>query len=119
MWKLDDEITCKTCGKREKLSWNDETLEEMEKHQMCFKCNFWNHYAELKDDPSMVRIEGSHYVARQGIVAASRWNGFGGAKFKIKFHDGREVETNNLWHQGKIPEHFLTKLPDNAKFIRG
>ena len=35
----------------------------------------------------------------------------------IRFTDGREVITHNLWHQGTIPKHFRARLPDNAVFV--
>lgn len=28
----------------------------------------------------------------------------------------KKGETTNLWHQGKIPEHYRGRLPDNAKW---
>jgi hypothetical protein len=43
--------------------------------------------------------------------------GYGGAKHVIRFHDGREVTTRNLWHCGTVPPVFRDRLPDNASFV--
>jgi hypothetical protein len=43
--------------------------------------------------------------------------GYGGAKWRVQFLDGREVETSNLWHQGTVPEQYRRYLPDNAVLI--
>jgi hypothetical protein len=51
--------------------------------------------------------------------------GHGGRVFTIKFFgrgtavDGRDrvVTTNNLWHQGTIPEAFYDLFPVNAEFV--
>lgn len=40
--------------------------------------------------------------------------GFCGTKFCIKFFDGTVIYTNNLWHNGTIPDNFREKLPDDA-----
>lgn len=40
--------------------------------------------------------------------------GFCGTKFCIKFFDGAVVYTNNLWHNGTIPDNFKKSLPDDA-----
>jgi hypothetical protein len=42
------------------------------------------------------------------------YRGFAGRRFVIRFHDGRIVETTNLWSNGIIPEHFRDRLLDNA-----
>ena len=40
--------------------------------------------------------------------------GFCGTKFCIKFFDGTVVYTDNLWHNGTIPDNFKKILPDDA-----
>lgn len=45
------------------------------------------------------------------------WLGFDGQRFYIRFFDGREITTNNLWHNGIIPQEYREQLPDNAEFI--
>ena len=43
--------------------------------------------------------------------------GFGGHEFYIRKFDGTLIKSNNVWHQGKIPEHFRKDLPDTADFL--
>ena len=94
--------------------------EEMTRRCLCFSCNFWTGHIqrdhnEYKD--IFVIANGEHYT----IVKSSNtcFKGFGGAKFTIRFHDGRVVKTDNLWCQGDIPERFRDELPDNAVLIDG
>lgn len=56
--------------------------------------------------------KGCHYWIGDENVECCR--GFGGDKFVIRFKDGKEVTTTNLWYQGAIPKHFQKILPDNA-----
>lgn len=108
---------CKECGKREDRDWMDDVAKRLEEMQLCFKCCFWAAKVKIRDKPNVVRIEGYHYqIGNEGSDLAFR--GFGGRKFVVLFDDGRRVETTNLWHQGKIPEYFKERLPDNAKFGR-
>lgn len=44
--------------------------------------------------------------------------GFGGREFLIKYYDGREVTTTNLWHVGNLPEELFETLPDTAVFLK-
>lgn len=104
-------MKCVTCGKEiEKSSYSNKVLCSSK----CFHIDFWNDLIPKKEDPKSVRIDGEHYWLGNNT---DRWRGFGGREFKIKFHDGRIVETTNLWHNGTIPESFRDKLPDNAEFI--
>lgn len=108
--------TCRICGKREEDNYfgNRRMVDE----KLCFACNFWDGYVHVKDNPNHAVIEGCHYVVCDSDSSNPRWNGFGGQVFKIKWSDGREKETNNLWAQGSIPEYFQRELVDNAQFVR-
>jgi hypothetical protein len=77
---------------------------------------FWQDWIAKKDELHVVRISHEHYVNRGH--APSRYNGFGGSRFRIRFHDGRRVETHDLWHQGTIPPALREELPDNAEFAK-
>ncbi len=63
-------------------------------------------------------IDGTHYVIGDEDSKETYFRGFGGAKFHIKFNDGTEITTTNLWYQGVPSEHFKDKFPNNAEFIR-
>lgn len=109
------EKPCIRCGSL--FSTNYVIKKELVNRNMCFTCYFWEKYVGIKDSEKVVRVNGSHYVITHDDPKAY-FKGFGGAEFKIKFHDGREVVTHNLWSQGEIPEHFRNYLPDNAVFIQ-
>ncbi len=80
--------------------------------------DFWKSKVEIKDNPNVARINGVHYfIGDENEKGTNSFRGFDGKKFKIKFNDGREVETTNLWYNGKIPKEYEKDLPDNAIFI--
>lgn len=47
----------------------------------------------------------------------SSFIGCGGREMKAITEDGREIFSNNWWHQGDIPERFL-KLIDKSHFAK-
>lgn len=78
-----------------------------------FGRQFWNEKIAIKDDPRVARVSGTHYQI--GDENAKGMRGFGGARAIIRFHDGRVVESSNLWTQGQIPLAYRDQLPDNAE----
>jgi len=106
-------MECSICGKEiEKSKFYNAVLCSDE----CFKKNFWNEKVDYMDDERVVRIDGYHYfIEPENDTGAFR--GYGGSFFKIKFFDGRIIETTNLWSQGKIPQEYRGILYDNAEFI--
>lgn len=104
---------CKTCGE-------PVTHQHMPEKALdtCFTCWFWEEKLSIADNPNTVRVKGVHYFIHPD-TEDGRFSGFGGSRFIIKFNDGREVTTRNLWCQGGIPKRFRTLLPDNATFIEG
>lgn len=82
---------------------------------ICYNCDFWMIHFQDRDSALVGRISGEHY--RIGEPNATM-KGMSGNRITIKFNDGRIVETDNLWHQGTIPEHLKLVLPDNATFAR-
>lgn len=105
-------MNCIICGKKiEKSSYTNAVLCSSK----CFHKNFWNEYVEIKDDPKIVRVDGKqYYIGRENQTL----RGFGGNKFHIKFYDGREIISDNLWYNGEVPEDYKELLPDNAVFIK-
>lgn len=107
--------TCKDCGVD--LS-TDKCSYACHSDGLCFSCYFWREKVELAvtHPDRVVRVDGVHYFI--GDENASKtFRGFAGHRFKIKFNDGREVTTTNLWCQGDIPENFQDRLPNNAQFL--
>lgn len=105
------------CGRWESLRrWRTGTIAH---HGKCFYCNFWETRIREADERTVV-IDGHRYeVDLKNPMSPPRpFLGFAGRVFTIRFHDGREVTTNNLWTQGEIPERFRERIPDNAEFVR-
>lgn len=111
-------ITCKICGNIEERQFVEEVQTIMEKEHLCYECNFWREQLQIdKQYPSdFVIVNGVHYrIGPENDTGYFR--GFSGHKFIIKFNDGREKVTTNLWCQGQIPDgYWRERMPDNAKF---
>lgn len=88
----------------------------------CFNWECWNQIAERDrgvDAARAVVVNGTHYyLGDENERGPSRFRGFGGNRFVIRFLDGRTVTSTNLWHQGEVPQEFAEQLPDNAEFVR-
>lgn len=70
----------------------------------------------------VIRVDGVHYVA--GHLGRSPGSGdhkgFGGRVLRWRWLDepeGTVHETDSLWYQGRIPEEWRDRLPDNAVFL--
>ena len=98
---------CIICGKTiERQIYNKPICSEE-----CFVVDFWN---EVLDDDAII-VDGACYHDGGRKDSNTTWLGFGGREWKIQMNDGRIIETNNLWHNGKVP--LERKVKDNAKFI--
>lgn len=110
-------VICQYCGYPERPDSSMEGLAFIE-HQCCFHCWFWLHHTGLKDGPTKrsIIVNGTHYVdAGNKPKEKSTFLGFGGSKFYYrKIGESEYVETNNMWHQGKIPKRF--NIPDTHEF---
>jgi hypothetical protein len=112
------QFSCGHTGSDAYMGGPGSTKERMDQKDICFDCAFWDQYVDRKDEPNIVRVNHVHYVIGDEN-ASGAFRGFGGAKWIIKFKDGREVTTTNLWFQGKVPEEFWNRLPDNADSLEG
>lgn len=114
---------CKECEGVVSLSYGPcREKELMEEHRVCFHCAFWlNVIPSYKRNKRRVVINGnSYYVEPYAERATYKFLGHGGRFCKIKRFDSDEVmTTNNLWHQGSVPQHFRDRLKDNAEFLIG
>ena len=110
-------MKCIICGNEEHPE-HYSNQDEMETHKMCFHCNFWREMLE-KDSKrapyTWCMIDGTHYVIEPDDPG-NYFQGFGGAEFHIKFNDGHEVITHNLWCQGEPEGSWKEKFPNNANF---
>lgn len=91
---------------------------EMIEHKVCFTCWFWLHHIGLKNGPTprSIIVKGTHYVdAGNKPREKSQFLGYGGSKWQYRrIGESEYVETNNMWHQGKIPKRF--DIPDTHEF---
>ena len=106
-------MKCPTCGKEIGTSVSDER--SLIEHGECFSCSIWRERLPLVGRPDIAIIDGTFYTIGDENDP-SPFRGFGGDKFVIKFKDGREVTTTNLWCGGNIDEHWKSQFPDNASF---
>lgn len=80
-----------------------------------FTKKYWEDLIE-RDIPNRLVINGVHYV--HNGMSKSKYRGMGGSEYTIKLNGGAIVKTNDLWHQGDIPQEFRDELPDNAEFVK-
>jgi hypothetical protein len=107
---------CRICGDPFPATFFEETKNRMLAKNICFTCDFWTEIQSAGPKEDIVIVDGNHYTICPDN-GAGHWSGFGGREFKIRFNDGRERTTRNLWHQGDIPPQFLQALPNNAQFV--
>jgi len=111
-------LICKECGAEICFDYiSKATINRMKKWRVCHRCEYWLEWVEKRRHPRVARINHTHYLVRDEFDTG-KFRGFGGRKFVIEWDDGRRMSTTNLWHQGRIPEFFWDRLPDNAKFIK-
>jgi hypothetical protein len=81
---------------------------------------FWNGWVNAAKDGRtkggiIIRCDGVHYVANLGTHYRGGGLGFGGRLFRFRMiADGRLIESNNVWYQGRIPSEYHDLLSDNA-----
>lgn len=105
-------MTCLICSK---------PVEPHYKHprpDTCFNCNFWLDVIE-KVEYSAVIDGHAIYFGNLTEKSPNHCRGCGGTRFVVKFHDGRIVETVDLWHRGAVPDRWRGQLPDDAVFLGG
>lgn len=117
--------------------------ESLRERGECHNCNHWLRLLRMYPYPKRIAAEphrreygrpvhdtsrafvvgGRHYMVdmAQPIKNGGRSQpglGFGGATMRIRFDDGTEVTSNDVWYQGTVPDRFRLLMPDNATFIR-
>lgn len=109
--------TCRECGDVLRIDYEEGTKREIIDKQVCIGCLVWLEIVAARNNPTHVVVDGDRYhIADE--KAGKHFRGFGGSRFYIRFHDGREVVTTNLWSSGTVPPFFRDRLPDNAVFVK-
>jgi len=128
---------CKVCDTGFKPG-GDADRERLVQVGICKPCDFNMRLFNMRNDKETARINGQHYrVACQletTITATDSLDdmvekmrkqnpgrqglGMGGEINIIRFADGRTIMTNDLWHQGAVPETMAHLMPDNAEFVK-
>jgi len=120
-------VKCKYCGKEQRACFSQPIRDEMVEGEMCFTCHHWLGWVRDREKNCKFIIitstieNGNEHRCQHFICAEdekSIWRGYNGQRFFIKFNDGRNITTTNLWHQGTIPEHFYHLFEPNAIFVR-
>lgn len=114
------QIHCAICGKEDNHeNYCIDSITDIMRHKrVCFECAFWIWQNQMdKEGRDFAIIKNRHYVLKPHTENI-HFAGMCGGKYRIRFHDGREVICDNLWHQGEIPERFRDIMPDNAEFIQ-
>jgi hypothetical protein len=104
-------LVCRECARTvDAAQWVN--AKHLLRARLCNDCLKWVELLKIANDPNTVRAGGVHYVVHPGEPEAFR--GEEPRHYRIRFHDGRELLTANLWCQGVIPARFRSRLPDNA-----
>lgn len=83
----------------------------------CFHIHFWDTLA------ARISVDTQHHfvIVNYNVYEIGDDNddprGFSGKHWVIQFNDGTIIETNSLWHRGKLPTKLQNNFQDNAKFI--
>ena len=110
-------MKCKVCGKEENISmFYPDTQKKLRQNGLCFSCQVWQERLPLVNNPEVAIIDGTFYTIGPEDDTPKQLRGFGGDKFVIRFKDGREITTTNLWCGGDIPSVWQDKFPNNADF---
>ena len=118
-WGIPEE-PCRECKRIFVTDWIEPIKTILRQKNICISCYNWLDNIERDKRVMFAVIDGHHYVV-EPEHASFRMRGHSGRHFTVRFtagkNKGRTVETTNLWHQGKIPPHFLSRLPNNAEFV--
>lgn len=104
-------VCCRECGTTVNAAeWVN--VGELERERLCNDCLKWMKLTRFADRPEVVRVGGVHYIVHPDD--AENWRGSDAREYHVRFLDGRELQTTNLWSQGVIPARWRERLPDNA-----
>lgn len=117
-------VTCSECGEDDEVSCFQAKTRQLVARSLCFNCDYWHGIiASVRADdgkrslPRVAVVGGRFYVVKPMSTARADLRGFGGMHKRIRWHDGLEAESNDLWNGSDIPERFRDRLADTAEFL--
>lgn len=112
---------CKECFGVIYIDYVGNVGEQLREKQVCHSCNHWIEIIEDINNPRRVIVNGCSYYRKDYREIAEHLQhclGFSGQIFNIKMKSGEIYRTNDLWYNGEIPKRFLSRLLDNAIFLK-
>lgn len=103
-------------------------LDTLAKEDSVFSAAFWmgrilamNNGDKTDYGLPVLRMNGHHYIAGERNTGTNKGMlGYGGREWTVEYTTGPDkgtfVYTNNMWHQGEIPEQLKPVMPDNAQY---
>lgn len=86
-----------------------------------FHRTFWDEKVAWKmagditeDGDRVVRYHNGHYIFCKMSDAPAAHRGLYGRRCEAVLLDGTVLVSNDVWHQGTIPESYRNRLPDNC-----
>lgn len=126
-----EEKKCKICGSTKDM--NPEMFNKncpqyvlMKNEKICYSCAFWKNHANYYGPNVFIyEADGKLHRTTTSNLFVNRYTnigflGMGGNSLYIQMLEtGETFETNNLWYQGEIPEHFKDEkgLQENCRLL--
>lgn len=113
------EWSCSSCNGVVSLKYGEPTRTQMVERKQCFTCNFWTSRMKLHQtsENSAIVCGCAYMVHPMEDRTKGMFLGFGGRLQRFRFHDGRTLDSNNVWFQGEIPDIFREEMSDNAEIV--
>lgn len=111
-------MKCKICGKEigeHDARWGSVFGEGFCCSKECFTKDYWNCIVEEKDQHVIYHHE-CFYIDDDRVPMG--FKGMDGRHYAVELTNGKTINTTNLWVQGRIPEEYWDRLPDNAVSIK-
>ena len=99
-------MNCHICNRE--IETTTTLTEHLMTKKLCYECNFW-----LEKDRNGIIDWGNYYHVEPDTDRGP--TGMGGRLYRVHILNGETFHTRNLWHEGKIPDRFRDRLPDNAR----
>lgn len=98
---------CKCCNKQvteSDLKYYPDVNAKLVKARACYVCSFWLDI--LERDILITFVDDKDNVFSIGSPNPKSVKGFDGRTFEIELDDGRTIESDNVWHRGRVPAWF-------------